>query len=91
MLSIKTFEGKEMVISGNHLKKSFLFKSLLTLPHTSKPIDIPIKTDILVIALKFMEIDTTTLANNYNPLDIKFKTSDYNFFQGCSNNDLINL
>lgn len=91
MLSIKTNEGKELVINGNHLTKSLLFKSLLTLPHTAKPIDIPIKSDILLLVLKFMEIDTTTLANNYNPLDIKFKTSDYNFFQGCSNNDLIEL
>ncbi|KAF9762593.1 E3 ubiquitin ligase complex SCF subunit sconC [Nosema granulosis] len=91
MLNIKTLDGLEMALKGDFLSKSLLFESLLALPQTLDPVDIPINAEVLKICLKFMEIDSASLPPNYNPLDIKFKTSDLNFFSGCTNNVLIEL
>ncbi|EOB12665.1 hypothetical protein NBO_386g0022 [Nosema bombycis CQ1] len=90
MLIIKTIDGVEKHLEGAHLSKSLLFKHL-SLLKSHNPLDILVSSEILDQIIRFMEIDTNVLSAQYTPLDIKFKTCDFDFFSDCTNNTLVEL
>ncbi|EQB60115.1 ubiquitin ligase skp1-like protein [Vairimorpha apis BRL 01] len=87
----KTIDGYILDIDLKHIHKSALLNNIYTSTTVEEPISLIVLYENFKIIYKFMEIDTNFISHDCNPIDIKFKQSDIEFFKDYDYNKLIEL
>ncbi|KAG5859288.1 hypothetical protein KMI_07g11280 [Encephalitozoon hellem] len=91
MIEIETTDGRIFKIEEKQAYKSILIKNVCTSTVWKNPIALQVSSPVFEIIRKYMEIDTSQLSEDYNPLEIRFKQSDFNFFVEYDNRTLLDI
>ncbi|AFM97917.1 SCF ubiquitin ligase Skp1-like protein [Encephalitozoon hellem ATCC 50504] len=91
MIEIETTDGRIFKIEEKQAYKSILIKNVCTSTVWENPITLQVSSPVFEIIRKYMEIDTSQLSEDYNPLEIRFKQSDFNFFVEYDNRTLLDI
>lgn len=91
MIEIKTNDRIKFKLDENIAHKSTLIRNVCTSTVCNYPIPLQISSSTFDIIYKYMKIDTSRLSDGYNPLEIKFKQTDFNFFMEYDNRTLLDM
>ncbi|ADM11165.1 ubiquitin ligase Skp1-like protein [Encephalitozoon intestinalis ATCC 50506] len=91
MIEVETSDGRIFRVDTKQAYKSVLIKNVCTSTVCKYPISLKVSSSTFEIIQKYMEIDTSQLSEDYNPLEIRFKPSDLNFFMEYDNKKLLDV
>jgi S-phase kinase-associated protein 1 len=91
MIEIKTMDQGRFKVDEKYAFKSLLIRNICTLTTVEFPIPLRISSQIFDIINRFMKIDTTYLSQNFNPLEIRFRQCDVNFFIDYDSKTLLDI
>ncbi|KAM0672560.1 SCF ubiquitin ligase Skp1-like protein [Ordospora colligata] len=90
-VKIKTRDGDIFNIECKHAYKSILIKNVCTSTVCSYPIHIQLSSKVFKTISGYMQVDTSHLSEKYNPLEIRFKQYDLDFFNIYSDEHLLDI
>ncbi|CAD26176.1 hypothetical protein [Encephalitozoon cuniculi GB-M1] len=91
MIEIETIDGHIFRLEENEAYKSILIRNVCTSTACRYPIALRVRSSIFMIIQKYMKVDTSQLSEDYNPLEIRFKPSDFSFFMEYDNKTLLDI
>lgn len=91
MIEIKTSDLGRFKLDERMAYKSVLLRNICTSTICNYPIPLRISSSVFDMVYRYMKIDTSQLCDGYNPLEIKFKQTDFNFFMEYDSKMLLDV
>lgn len=91
MIEIKTSDQGRFKLDEKAAFKSILIRNVCTETVCRFPIPLQISSSIFDIVYRYMKIDTSQLSDGYNPLEIRFRQIDFNFFMEYDNRTVLEV
>lgn len=90
-IEVKTNDQRVFMLPEKTAFRSSLLRNVCASTACTYPIPLMVSSAVFEIVHKFMKIDTSLLCDGYNPLEIKFRQTDFNFFMEHDNKTLLEV
>lgn len=91
MINIETADGDLFRLEEGLAYKSVLIRNVCTSTVCEWPVRLEIASPVFEIIRRYMEVDVSKLAESYNPLEIRFRQSDFDFLEEYDDKTLLDI